>query len=111
MKKWHKSDLENRMYVNLEDGKKIAMPRYYKDKIYTKTVTYTTGSGIPMVTLHGEREKIAAAAKITNELKNIEWERDMRARYGDDYIHVKVQADMASFRKMYKDAEKNRGKI
>lgn len=32
--KWHKSDLENRMYCPLEDGKKIAMPRYYKDKLY-----------------------------------------------------------------------------
>lgn len=37
MKKWHKGDLLNRMYVPIEDGKKIAMPRYYKEKIYTKT--------------------------------------------------------------------------
>jgi hypothetical protein len=35
MIKWHKNDLDNRFYVNLTDGKKIAMPRYYKDKIYT----------------------------------------------------------------------------
>lgn len=27
-------DLDNRMYCALEEGKKIAMPRYYKDKIY-----------------------------------------------------------------------------
>lgn len=32
--KWHKADLLNRMYCNLPDGKKIAMPKYYKDKIY-----------------------------------------------------------------------------
>lgn len=32
---WHKADLLNRMYVNLEGGQKAAMPRYYKDKIYT----------------------------------------------------------------------------
>jgi hypothetical protein len=31
---WHKNQLEERMYVPIEDGKKIAMPRYYKDKIY-----------------------------------------------------------------------------
>lgn len=36
MIKWHKADYKNRMYVNLLDGKKIAMPRYFKDKIYTK---------------------------------------------------------------------------
>lgn len=32
---WHKADLENRMYCPLQDGQKIAMPRYYKDKLYT----------------------------------------------------------------------------
>ena len=31
---WHKADLENRMYVNLKDGKKCTMPRYFKDKLY-----------------------------------------------------------------------------
>lgn len=34
MKRWHKNDLDNRMYCAIEDGKKISMPRYYKDKIY-----------------------------------------------------------------------------
>jgi hypothetical protein len=33
---WHKMDLEKRMYVPIKDGKKIAMPRYYKDKIYNE---------------------------------------------------------------------------
>jgi len=31
---YHKADLENRMHINILDGKKIAMPRYFKDKIY-----------------------------------------------------------------------------
>lgn len=35
MIKWHHEDINNRMYCNLQDGKKIAMPRYYKNKIYT----------------------------------------------------------------------------
>lgn len=35
MIRWHKDDLLERMYVPLDDGKKIAMPRYYKDKVYT----------------------------------------------------------------------------
>jgi hypothetical protein len=34
MIKWHKKDLVNRVYCNLTDGKKIALPRYYKDKMY-----------------------------------------------------------------------------
>ena len=33
---WHKNNLEQRMYVPIEDGKKIAMPRYYKDKMYNE---------------------------------------------------------------------------
>jgi hypothetical protein len=36
MVKWHKKSLDDRLYCNLKDGKKIAMPRYYKDKIYTE---------------------------------------------------------------------------
>lgn len=36
MLEWHKADLANRMYCNVSDGKKIAMPRYYKQKIYNE---------------------------------------------------------------------------
>lgn len=35
MIKWHKKDINNRMYVPLKGGQKIAMPRYYKQKIYS----------------------------------------------------------------------------
>lgn len=35
MKAWHKADLVNRMHVTMEGGKKAAMPRYYKQKIYS----------------------------------------------------------------------------
>lgn len=35
MIKWHKADLLKRMYITLDDHQKIAMPRYYKNKIYT----------------------------------------------------------------------------
>jgi hypothetical protein len=34
LRNWHHADIEERMYCNLLDGKKISMPRYYKDKIY-----------------------------------------------------------------------------
>lgn len=36
MIKWHKNLLQERMYIPIEDGKKIAMPRYYKDKMYNE---------------------------------------------------------------------------
>jgi hypothetical protein len=53
MIKWHKNNLEQRMYVPIEDGKKIAMPRYYKDKMYNEE----------------EKDKIALyMAKISEEI-------------------------------------------
>lgn len=33
--KWHRSDLNSRMYLNVADGIKTAMPRYYKLKLYS----------------------------------------------------------------------------
>lgn len=33
MVKWHMSDFENRQYCTLKDGKKISMPRYYREKL------------------------------------------------------------------------------
>lgn len=35
--RWHTDDLTERMFLPLEDGKKAAMPRYYKDKIYSSS--------------------------------------------------------------------------
>lgn len=50
-KTWHKRNLLERMYIPIEDGKKIAMPRYYKQKIYTDH----------------ERQHIAKHVKISRE--------------------------------------------
>lgn len=44
MKRWHMADPTNRMYIPLMDGKKIAMPRYYKDRIYTEKQRKIIGS-------------------------------------------------------------------
>lgn len=35
IKQWHKDDITERMCLTLPDGRKLAMPRYYKDKIYS----------------------------------------------------------------------------
>lgn len=32
--RYHHADLLNRMVITIEDGRKIAMPRYFKDKLY-----------------------------------------------------------------------------
>lgn len=36
MRKWHKQDVENRMYCTAPGGIKVSMPRYYREKLYTK---------------------------------------------------------------------------
>lgn len=33
---WHRNDLKERMYCPLYEGQKIAMPRYFKNKLYSK---------------------------------------------------------------------------
>lgn len=35
MKNWHKANHLERVYATIEDGKKISLPRYYKDRIFT----------------------------------------------------------------------------
>ncbi|UDN67599.1 replication initiator protein [robinz microvirus RP_65] len=36
MIQWHKADLQNRMYCTISGGRKVAMPRYYKLRIYSE---------------------------------------------------------------------------
>jgi len=110
MKAWHKADLLNRMYVNV-DGKKVSMPRYYKDKIYTRNTEVLNAQGHKTVIVVGERERIAAHAKKENAKREAEFEQAMLEKYGDDWYRMKVEGDLASFRKMYKNALKNRTKV
>lgn len=79
MLQWHEADMYNRMYLNLEGGKKCAMPRYYKDKIYTKE----------------QREHIGGylAGKMADELAEV------IANYPGDYYRDKAEADIAAFRR------------
>lgn len=58
MRAWHKADLAGRCYINIGDGKKAGMPRYYKDRIYTEQ----------------ERQAIGFRFRIDNREKDMkEW--------------------------------------
>lgn len=63
---WHLADLENRMYLNLEGGKKASMPRYYKDKIYS------------------EEQREIIAEKYLSEMR--ERENKLIAKYGQEEL-------------------------
>lgn len=88
MIKWHKSNIEERMYCNLKDGKKIAMPRYYKDKIYNEYDKFKISCHISKIAENEENNLI-------NEL-------------GENYSTIMVERHIYQFDKMWRDAEKNR---
>jgi len=86
MVKWHKRNIENRVYLPLKDGKKAAMPRYYKDKLYDK----------------GQKFRIGVFMRATAE----ELEEALENEHGDNLERVKAEQVINDFRRMYKKAEK-----
>jgi hypothetical protein len=73
------------MYVNIPDNKKIAMPRYYKDKIYNQL----------------EKDKIAMYLKTLAEIE----EEKIKQELGETYEKIIVERHIQQFNKMYKNAE------
>lgn len=79
MRSWHYADVYKRLYVPIEDGKKIAMPRYFKDKLYSK-----------------------------EQLKQIGVVNNKSAKPEKISAHDKIERDKYSFVKMCNDADKGR---
>lgn len=97
MVRWHKSDLERRMYCVVEGNKKIAMPRYYKDKIYDEVERHTIAQYHVMdAHLRAEQERFEGIQIYGSEA---EW------------LAARTEYHKSQFRKMYKNAEENRTKI
>lgn len=95
MIKWHNNDLLNRMYVPMKDGKKIAMPRYYKDKIYTETQKLLINNHLKIV-MTDEQEK--------EELELIE-------EFGQMWSKKLFERHAQQFKKMYKNTQLGRDKL
>lgn len=55
---WHKNNLKERCFIPIEDGKKIAMPRYYKQKIYDDFDQFTIGQHMKELSLKAYDEMI-----------------------------------------------------
>lgn len=89
MVNWHKADLLNRVHLNLEDGKKCAMPRYYKLKMYTEE----------------EREQIAYHFQ---KLYSQELEEFNKKPDADQLRRDYDQAVRSSYRRMYQDTKQTR---
>lgn len=94
MVQYHKNDLNDRMNCVLPDGKIIAMPRYYKDKIYTEQ----------------ERKNVAWYAIVENIKREAERLAEGVKQYGSEaeYIRAKTYKHHEQFQKMYNESERNR---
>jgi len=95
MDKWHKNDLLNRMYVPLKDGKKIAMPRYYKNKIYSETQKLLINNHLKIVM---SDEALKAELQLVQE-------------FGEYAEKILVERHFNSFNKMYNNTQMGRDKL
>ena len=95
MVKWHKNDLLNRMYVPLVEGKKIAMPRYYKNKIYSETQKLLINNHLKIVmTEAAEKQEL----ELIQEFGHM-WSKKLFERHEQQ------------FKKMYKTTQLGRDKL
>lgn len=95
MKRWHENDLVNRMYVPIKGGKKIAMPRYYKDKLYSETQKLLINNHLKIVM---SDEAIKAELELVEE-------------FGEFAEKVLVERHQGSFNRMYKNTQLGRNKL
>lgn len=86
------------MCITLEDGKKIAMPRYFKDKIYD----------------HDERSQIAGFQKGEIERRTVD-EIELWYKKGDKYVkemlHTKREAALQSIESLRHKTKFSNSKI
>lgn len=70
MKKWHENDLLNRTYLTTSDHKKITMPRYYKDKLYSEADRETIAQHGAKTSYERYEEAIKKAGSFEEYEKN-----------------------------------------
>jgi hypothetical protein len=85
---WHLSKPMERMYIPLKDGKKASMPRYYKDKIYSK-------------------ELKEMASFYYKQKADVETEKQI-LYYGDNYQKVKEEQYFNGNRKLNINQQKSK---
>lgn len=88
---WHLKKFLTGMYLTIEDGKKIAMPRYYKDKIYSEA----------------DRKQIGFFAKLDMEKRLLE----AQAEKGETYYEELASIHQNQFQKMAAESTRNRNKL
>lgn len=92
MKAWHYALPFERMYCNLTDGKKIGMPRYYKQKLYEDELRKEIGLESRKRMIERQYQEFVS---LTNE------QRENVLRSYNDRVAL-------AFRQMYESAEQSR---
>jgi hypothetical protein len=100
MVKWHtKGNIENKVYLPLKDGKKAAMPRYYKDKIYDQNF-YIDENG-NKVRSKAQRFRIGVFMRAESQKQADE----LQDKYGDLYYYKQAEETANDFRRMAKKSK------
>lgn len=89
---WHKANICERVYITIEDGKKICMPRYIKEKLYTSD----------------EKEIIKSFNELKSNERKIEYQEKLIKAHGDNWEDIERQWKSLEISKMHSNAEKNR---
>lgn len=89
---WHKANLADRMYCPDVDGKKVCMPRYYKQKIYEDS----------------EREFAAQKAIINGRQKQYDEIVAGLKAFGDSYYSHRTKSIVRAYDAAFNDSQKRR---
>ena len=100
MVKWHKSELTARMYCNLKDGKKIAMPRYYKTKIYTDAERKRIGVRARIEALKEEGVAVYFDEYVTDYGRHFIERQQIVEELDPNFYRDKFEREMAAFRRL-----------
>lgn len=80
---WHHADKYNRMYCNIPGGKKIAMPRYYKQRIYEENERKEIGQYL---------RKQQMSEEYKNAAENPQYSRNRKESVDMAFRHMKAEA-------------------
>lgn len=97
--RWHKQNLRERMHLNSNDGKKIAMPRYYKDKIYSTEEK-------DAIAYHMKQRSLEIVEKAEYDYYNNNPNADYQS-----FRAYQMEQNTAAFKRMHEKSLKNRSKI
>lgn len=92
VRKYHLSDVTNNVFCTRDGGEKIAMPRYFKDKIFTAE----------------QKAQIARVCEIEGVERSLIQDEIGFQTYGHDYLRMVDEAIELQKTKLYRDAKKQR---